>query len=279
MRILLIAGHGQGDPGAVGNGHKEAECTRHFTELLAKHLGWGLDVEVYDTKQDLIQTRNYASLMSYDQIIEIHFNAASNPEAKGCEVLISQDRKANNVDNACLGALGKYFTNRGIKLRDKEGLGNMRQFQAMGIDYRLLELCFISNANDMKVYFENAENIAKDITLALRPLFGFNSEPTSAPEAPTPSPTPTQGGAYAKHYAENGVATFTESCYINVEPKYGANTDTLYNPGESVNYDEVIYNDGYIWVGYTRNNGTRGYIATGKYDSNIKRTESYATFK
>ena len=27
---LLIAGHGQGDPGAVGNGYKEADLTREF---------------------------------------------------------------------------------------------------------------------------------------------------------------------------------------------------------------------------------------------------------
>ena len=36
MNVLLIAGHENGDSGAVGNGYEEAELTREFAVLLRK---------------------------------------------------------------------------------------------------------------------------------------------------------------------------------------------------------------------------------------------------
>lgn len=38
MNVLLIAGHGNGDSGAVGNGSEEAELTREFAVLLKENL-------------------------------------------------------------------------------------------------------------------------------------------------------------------------------------------------------------------------------------------------
>ena len=34
MKILLIAGHGEGDSGAVANGYKEAELNREVVQKL-----------------------------------------------------------------------------------------------------------------------------------------------------------------------------------------------------------------------------------------------------
>ena len=38
MKILLIAGHGAGDPGASGCGYKEANLTRELVNLIAPNL-------------------------------------------------------------------------------------------------------------------------------------------------------------------------------------------------------------------------------------------------
>ena len=38
MNVLLIAGHGNGDSGAIGNGYEEAELTREFVVLLKENL-------------------------------------------------------------------------------------------------------------------------------------------------------------------------------------------------------------------------------------------------
>lgn len=38
MNILLIAGHGDGDSGAVGNGYKECDLTREFASLICSKL-------------------------------------------------------------------------------------------------------------------------------------------------------------------------------------------------------------------------------------------------
>lgn len=95
------------------------------------------------------------------------------------------------------------------------------------------------------------------------------------------SPPPTPTGKYDKVYAENGKATFKKDSNIYRTPNTGdlVSPKTTYYVGESVIYDEVIYNDGFIWVGYDRNSGGRGYIATGKYDkTTLKRIETWCSF-
>ena len=38
MKILLIPGHGDGDPGAIGNGFNEADLTRELLKLIKSKL-------------------------------------------------------------------------------------------------------------------------------------------------------------------------------------------------------------------------------------------------
>ena len=46
MKILLIAGHGAGDPGASGCGYKEANLTRELVNLIAPKLRKYANVDV-----------------------------------------------------------------------------------------------------------------------------------------------------------------------------------------------------------------------------------------
>ena len=48
MKILLIAGHGAGDPGASGCGYKEANLTRELVNLIAPNLRKYATVDVYN---------------------------------------------------------------------------------------------------------------------------------------------------------------------------------------------------------------------------------------
>ena len=48
MKILLIAGHGAGDPGASGCGYKEANLTRELVNLIAPKLRKYATVDVYN---------------------------------------------------------------------------------------------------------------------------------------------------------------------------------------------------------------------------------------
>ena len=50
MKILLIAGHGAGDPGASGCGYREANLTRELVNLIAPKLRKYAIVDVCTTK-------------------------------------------------------------------------------------------------------------------------------------------------------------------------------------------------------------------------------------
>ena len=79
MKILLIAGHGAGDSGAVGNGYKEADLTRELVKLIAKHLKDYATVTIYDQTRNAYKDVNNGKLgvgtNQYDYALEIHFNS------------------------------------------------------------------------------------------------------------------------------------------------------------------------------------------------------------
>ncbi|WP_423363368.1 N-acetylmuramoyl-L-alanine amidase [Mycoplasma sp. P36-A1] len=165
MDYYLIGGHGAGDPGAVGNGYKEYKLTREFNALLAKYLKkLGKSVHIYDTSRDMYQqSAKGKGLYSWPHgtkpiIIETHFNAGVS-SAHGSEVLIGSGLAADKYDKSILKALDKYFTNRGIKKRSD--LLNMNIAKQKGLNYRLVEVAFITSKSDMKTYQANKSKLAQ----------------------------------------------------------------------------------------------------------------------
>ncbi len=85
MKILLISGHGAGDPGATGkyNGktYKEADLTREVVSAVAKKLKAYADVTVYDQSRNAYTDykngvlNKHANFTKYDFVLEVHFNA------------------------------------------------------------------------------------------------------------------------------------------------------------------------------------------------------------
>ena len=53
MKILLIAGHGNGDPGACACGLKEADLTREVAAALLPKLKTYADVDLFDTSKNM----------------------------------------------------------------------------------------------------------------------------------------------------------------------------------------------------------------------------------
>ena len=79
MKILLIAGHGNGDCGAVGCGYKEADLTREMVKLIQQKLKNYATVEIADTSknwyQHICKNGSKFNFKAYDYVLEIHFNA------------------------------------------------------------------------------------------------------------------------------------------------------------------------------------------------------------
>lgn len=187
MKILVMAGHGDGDPGAYGCGYWEANETRTAAALLVEKLSaYNVSVERYPSGKNAfkeIQNGRVQNFRSYDLVIEIHFNAY-NGAAHGTETYwrSSASKKAATAVNSAIA--GRGFTNRGIKY------GNwlvQRTVTNQGVPQILVETCFIDNAADMKRYKACASSLWADVAASLASAYGFGTakksvnKPASAP--------------------------------------------------------------------------------------------------
>lgn len=183
MKMLLIAGHGAGDPGAVGNGKSECNLTRNLCTLMMTenaYLDADLEIELYPTTKDCYQESrsgrvpNYAA---YDYVLEVHFNSFSSDSAYGSEILIHPSETGHTVEDAILKNLEEIgFYNRGVKKRSD--LLNMNNCSWRGVSYALLETCFISNADDVNLYLSQNKAVARAVLNGIISGFGLSSAET-----------------------------------------------------------------------------------------------------
>lgn len=159
MKILLIAGHGESDPGAIGNGYKEADLTREFVAGLIPLLTPFAEVDVYDFNKKLssrLAKGEKFDFKKYDYVFEVHVNALKQDigdgKNKGVEILVHPKEKYTIVENEILKRVSNLgFTNRGIKRRTDLTVMNICKGK-QGVSYALLEVCFIDDADDMALY-------------------------------------------------------------------------------------------------------------------------------
>lgn len=162
MKIVVDAGHGGKDPGACGNGLREAEITL----LLARGVVAALKAKA----QPAIKTRGLDAYVSLpervrkannwgaDLFVSLHCNAAESPQAHGVETLCySLTGKgadyARKVQRKLVAFTG--LTDRGVKARP--GLYVLKRTNAPAI---LVELGFVSNPADAKL-LKNQEFILR----------------------------------------------------------------------------------------------------------------------
>lgn len=172
MKILLIAGHGQGDSGAVGNGYKEADLTREVVKLLKSQLDYYADITIADTSKNWYTYANRVTLdfSPYDYVLEIHFNAY-NEEAKGTEIYITTSEKTYGVETEIVKGISSIgFANRGVK---RKNWAVIQRAKNQGVSSALLEICFIDNLNDITLYQNNKNEVIKAIANGIINGFGL----------------------------------------------------------------------------------------------------------
>lgn len=189
MKILMIAGHGAGDPGAVstikGVQYREATETRTMASLIAKELQGIAEVVIYPTDRNAYydyqagSLRTMAQFAQYDYVLEVHFNAfqsdTGDGKTKGVEVIVTPSESSTTVETAIakrVAALG--FTNRGVKRRGD--LAVINTAKASGVPAALVEVCFIDDADDMKIYTADRAKAAQAITAGIKEGFGLCEE-------------------------------------------------------------------------------------------------------
>lgn len=173
--IFIIAGHGDGDPGASGNGYKEYERVRTLAKKI-KAYG-GDNVTVGDTSRDWYKDNLISSLnISKDwQIIELHMDGAS-ASARGGHVIINSGYDPDKYDKALAEFIADILPGRASTIVKRSDLANPKRAAAKGYPYRLLECGFITNAQDVKIFNGQMDDIAKGILS----VFGIKASGSAA---------------------------------------------------------------------------------------------------
>lgn len=184
MRVLLIPGHGGGDPGTVQNGYKEAELAREQTTLLQKSLiARGIQADVFDYTKSMCQYLRAGGSYNfkiYDYVLEVHFNSAvgtiEDGKNTGTEIYVHSSEKIVSAEENILAEMSLLgFKNRGIKpVSDLLVMNYCKGKQ--GVSYALLEVCFISDLDDVKLYQANKANVAEAIAKGVAKGYGISEE-------------------------------------------------------------------------------------------------------
>lgn len=174
MTAFISSGHnpkGKRDPGAVSRGIAEADKAKEFKELVIP-IAIGLGVKVVTDKDD-------ESLGAYlkriqtgagSVVVEFHFDAGI-PKATGTTAIVGAD--ADRLDKSfakeLVDATSEILNirNRGVLSEADSHRGRLGLMREQGT-VALLELCFISNPDDMEKYEKNKICLAAKIAQIIK---------------------------------------------------------------------------------------------------------------
>lgn len=285
-KFVLVAGHGYNDPGAVGNGTNERDFIRkNIIDNVAKYLrSAGHTVTLYDKKQDMYQdtaygynrgdTKKYGlywvkNTLKPDAVIEFHLDAAG-ASASGGHV-IKNAYAADSIDKGIQKALEDTVgTIRGITTRND--LLNVNVAYNQNINYRLVELGFITSKKDMDYIKKNLQSFTKAIAS------GINGKPIGGtPAGKSKKITWAWKGRFtAKTKDKRGLPVRRSA---GKSGKLVPTSDWIKN-GQWVDFVSVTKKDGYWWAKFQYPNGANKnyfYVAVCKIkDKNEKiKNEKY----
>ena len=181
MNLLLIAGHGAGDPGATSNGYQETVETRRVVQALAWALKDYCNVSQYPTGQNAYSDYKNGQLLAtakfsqYHYVLEIHFNAYKATRADGvtmgveCYVPTSESSTATE-EALCRNLAELGLKNRGVKKKDYSVIWSARK---QGPRAALLEVCFIDDPDDMRLYESQFAQVVQAIAKSIIDGFGL----------------------------------------------------------------------------------------------------------
>ncbi|MCY1029132.1 N-acetylmuramoyl-L-alanine amidase [Mammaliicoccus sciuri] len=191
-KIMIVAGHGYNDPGAVGNGTNERDFIRaNIVDRVANYLKQaGHTVGIYGKDQDMYQDTAYGEQVGnktdyglywvksqgYEIVVEFHLDSAA-ASATGGHVIIPSGLAADSIDTALQAAVKKHVgTVRGIT--ERSDLLHCNVAKAEYINYRLVELGFITSAKDMNYIKNNLNAYTKSLAEAINGG-DLNTKPTT----------------------------------------------------------------------------------------------------
>lgn len=164
--LFISAGHSNTDPGAVGNGHSEADIVTRFRDMVCDELEGRIAYERDGQRSDNLPLRKAIQLASqHDVAIEFHLNAFSDPRATGVETLSDPEDfpLCEALCEAISDTLG--ITNRGAK-GERSGQHSRLGFISSGGGI-IVEMFFITNPLDIAAYYRHKEALAQAVARVL----------------------------------------------------------------------------------------------------------------
>ena len=219
-KYMISFGHGYSKSGAYDTGctHKgftEQEMVRRLKEPLKKYAKQaGIILHFYDN--DMYADRNITSYKGYI-LTEVHLDA---PAGNGGHVIIHNAFEPDAIDKRLAKMIQKHFESVGYVGADgingRDDLYNCNVAKNHNINYRLLELFFLSNDNDRNYYVKHIDSVAKDMIEALT----GKAIPVAKPAKPA-KPTPTKPNKATTHKVVKGDSLWA------IGEKYGVTVANL----------------------------------------------------
>ena len=125
-KLFVIAGHGAGDCGAVGNGYQEAERVRALAQRI-KDFG-GANVVLGDFNRNYYKDNGISSLTISKEykIIELHMDSGV-ATARGGHVIINENFKADQYDTALAELMKTVLPGRSSVIVGRTDLANVKR--------------------------------------------------------------------------------------------------------------------------------------------------------
>lgn len=203
MRLWVCCGHGAGDSGAVGHGYTEAERVRALGSRI-KELG-GDGVVLMDQSRNWYADHGFDSISipKGDAVVELHMDSGA-AGARGGHVIYKAGFAPDAYDRALADAISGIFPGRAQTLVGRTDLRNCNVCASRGINYRLVEHGFISDAGDVATFNSKLDEIAR----AYLNIFGISHEVPEVPKEDTDM-TDEQSAQLAEVYRQ---VTRTDDC-------------------------------------------------------------------
>ena len=163
--ICWDAGHGGKDPGACLGSRHEADDVLKLVLAAGKKLEKNYKCEcVYTRKTDIYESpykkATDANKANADLFISVHRNDADDVSANGFEVLVHSKNgiKYELAETICESMENIGFKNRSVKIRS-----NLTVLSATNMNALLLEVGFIRNKKDNRLFDERFDDIVNAI--------------------------------------------------------------------------------------------------------------------
>lgn len=171
IRVVLDAGHGGNDPGAVANGVQEKQVTKAYKDQVKRTLeAEGIDVIETRTGDEFVSLANrvnQANQAQADLFLSIHANSFADPSVGGFETHYYQSSQEATVINREIGRL-----NSGNQMRGTYQ-SNFQVLRDTAIPAVLIEVGYLTNHADSQLVqtSQHQQEVSEAVRRAIQQLY------------------------------------------------------------------------------------------------------------